>query len=100
MCTSIQSPLTFGIFKSTILLPQSVLGMTEEEQKYLLYHELVHAKHRDSLWKILAVIIATIYWFNPLCGFWLSFLIRIWNSDAIIMWFLNWEEKWNMQSYF
>jgi hypothetical protein len=39
--------------------------MTEEEQKYLLYHELVHAKHRDSLWKILAVIIATIYWFNP-----------------------------------
>lgn len=65
MCTSIQSPLTFGIFKSTILLPQSVLVMTEEEQKYLLYHELVHAKHRDSLWKILAVIIATIYWFNP-----------------------------------
>lgn len=77
ICTSIQSPLTFGIFKPTILLPQSVLNMTEEEQKYLLYHEFIHAKHRDSLWKVLAVIIATIYWFNPFV--WI--LVKLFDQD-------------------
>lgn len=77
ICDWIQSPLTFGFFRTTILMPISTLTMTEKEQHYLIYHEKIHVKHRDSAWKMLAVLIAAIYWFNPFL--WL--LVKYFNQD-------------------
>ncbi len=74
ICDCIQSPLTFGFIKTTILMPASTLIMTEKEQQYLIYHEKIHAKHRDSIWKMLAVLIAAIYWFNPFVWLLVKFL--------------------------
>lgn len=65
----LQSPVTLGILKPTVIIPGFVLEMTEKEQEYLLYHEMCHAKHRDTVWKILAISMAAIYWFNPFIWF-------------------------------
>lgn len=77
ICDWVQSPLTFGFFRTTILMPASALTMTEKEQQYLIYHEKIHVKHKDSAWKMLAVMIAAIYWFNPFI--WL--LVKYFNQD-------------------
>lgn len=59
----IKIPMAYGVLKAKILLPNIVYS--EEELKYILYHELMHHKHRDLLWKLLENIIHCMYWFHP-----------------------------------
>lgn len=59
----LNSPLLFGIFKPTIIIPDKVFSQRELEM--ILTHELTHYKHRD-LWIALAASIAgCVHWFNP-----------------------------------
>ena len=61
--SAIQSPMLVGFFTPTIIIPNADLQL--DEAQMILAHELVHFKHR-ALWrKLLAVILQTIYWFNP-----------------------------------
>lgn len=62
------SPMTIGIFKSTILFPTSdKLNLGENDNKYILKHELVHIKNKDLLLKFLALAAVAIHWYNPIC---------------------------------
>lgn len=56
-------PMVFGIFFPEIYLP---LGMDEKNSVYVLAHERMHIKRRDSPLKMLAYIICIIHWFNPI----------------------------------
>ena len=61
--SAIQSPMLVGFFTPTIIIPNADLQL--DEAQMILAHELVHFKHR-ALWrKLLAVILQTVYWFNP-----------------------------------
>lgn len=57
-------PLGIGILNSSIILPK--INYTETEIKWILRHELMHYKQRDLIYKFLVMIVASIYWFNPL----------------------------------
>jgi len=59
----IKIPMAYGVLKAKILLPNMVYS--EKELKYILYHELMHHKHKDLLWKLLENIIHCMYWFYP-----------------------------------
>lgn len=56
-------PMVFGVFFPEIYLP---LGMDGRNVVYVLAHERMHIKRRDSLWKMLAYIISIMHWFNPI----------------------------------
>lgn len=57
--------LSTGIFTPLIILPKQ-LDINNEETKNVLKHELIHIKHKDTLWSVLAIIAAALHFFNPI----------------------------------
>ena len=68
LCDGIDTPFLLGLVRPTIYLPS---GLSEEEQKYVLAHEIAHKTHGDCLWKLLGYGLLCVYWFNPLV--WLGY---------------------------
>ena len=60
----VASPLVFGFFKPTLAIPE--LEMNENDYNLAIKHEMVHYKHHDSWFKLFAVIVNSICWFNPI----------------------------------
>jgi beta-lactamase regulating signal transducer with metallopeptidase domain len=63
---SLTMPLTFGLMRSSILLPADADDWSDERREVVLMHELAHVKRRDCLTQMLAQVACAIYWFNPL----------------------------------
>ena len=65
LCLSpdVTSPVTTGIFRPVILLPQKEYSPTE--LYHIFRHELIHCKRRDVLYKQLFALAQTVHWFNP-----------------------------------
>lgn len=60
-------PMLFGFIKPKILIPFSFKStFSVKQQALVLEHENVHRKHYDHLWNTLALILAILFWFNPL----------------------------------
>jgi beta-lactamase regulating signal transducer with metallopeptidase domain len=59
------TPLTVGIIKPRILMPEQSLLWSEETCKAVLLHELHHIKRFDYLQHVLVNIIQAVYWINP-----------------------------------
>lgn len=65
----ILSPLTYGIWKPVILLPNRMDYADEKRLRFVLTHELIHIKRFDTLAKWLLVFTLCIHWFNPFVWF-------------------------------
>lgn len=63
-CSVIASPMTIGIVRPVILLPEEAYSV--RELHFLLLHELIHIRRRDIVLKLLRFIALSINWFNPL----------------------------------
>lgn len=59
----ITSPLCYGFFNPTILLPNK--DYTETELYYVIKHECYHLKNKDIWVKLLIEIYCSIFWWNP-----------------------------------
>ncbi|NTL99151.1 BlaR1 family beta-lactam sensor/signal transducer [Enterococcus faecium] len=64
------SPATSGIFNSRIILPRQFVKRASDEQLYfILLHELVHQKNKDTLQNYFLMGITILNWFNPISWF-------------------------------
>ncbi len=63
-CPLISSPMLVGIFRPCILLPE--VQISQADLRLVLLHELTHYKNKDLLIKLLALLVHTLHWFNPL----------------------------------
>ena len=63
----VASPLVFGFFKPTLAIPE--IEMNEDDYNLAIKHEMVHYRHHDSWFKLFAVIVNSICWFNPVTYF-------------------------------
>ncbi len=61
----ITSPISIGILKPAILLPDE--SYTDKEIYFILKHELIHILRRDSLIKAIQLIVLALNWYNPFC---------------------------------
>ena len=61
----IVSPLTCGILRPVILLPETADGEKGKDLIYVLEHEMAHIRRFDSVRKILLAIVMVCHWFNP-----------------------------------
>jgi len=61
------TPMLFGLFAPRILLPASFTRLfCPLQQQLVLEHENTHRRHGDHIWNALALVILTVFWFNPL----------------------------------
>jgi len=61
-----RGPVTWGIFRPVILLPNKALFWPGERLHAVLRHELAHIHRRDSLAQMLSLVACALYWPNPL----------------------------------
>lgn len=66
----VKSPFILGLIKPQIYLPY---GIDESGATYIIAHEQAHLKRRDYLTKLLAFLILSVYWFNPLI--WIAYVL-------------------------
>jgi TonB family protein len=58
-------PVTFGVFRPFVLLPDSFEDLPQPVQRALLAHELWHVRRRDWAWVLVEEGIRALFWFNP-----------------------------------
>lgn len=69
----ITGPLTYGVFRPVILLPDTTDWDNTEALSFVLAHEYAHIRRWDCLTKLLMAAALCLHWFNPavwlLCRF-------------------------------
>lgn len=71
----ISAPLTYGVFRPVILLPDPI-GTDEKTLEHILTHELVHIRRFDAVKKPLCALAVCLHWFNPLVWIMFFFFTR------------------------
>ena len=66
LCPRIDSPMTCGVLRPVILLPESAGKADTQALLCALEHELSHIRHFDAVWKLLIAVAVCLHWFNPL----------------------------------
>ena len=62
----VSTPLTWGIGKVVVLLPEDALDWPASHRSVVLRHELAHVARRDTLAQLVAGVTCAVYWFHPL----------------------------------
>jgi TonB family protein len=59
-------PMTWGLWRPEILLPEAAADWTSAERALVLCHEQAHVADRDWAWQTGARLVAAVFWFHPL----------------------------------
>ncbi len=62
----VSTPVTWGIFKPVIVLPESAREWTDERKRVVVRHEMAHIARRDAATQLAATLASVIYWIHPL----------------------------------
>lgn len=62
----VSAPLTYGILRPVILLPDAMENAGESSLRYVLAHELTHIRRWDAAVKLLFTAAVCLHWFNPM----------------------------------
>lgn len=65
LCGSVASPVTFGVWRPVVLLPEAFTDFDSATREAMLCHELLHVRRRDWLYMVGEEIIRSIFWFHP-----------------------------------
>ena len=60
------TPLTWGVLRPLLILPDSCEAWSDERAFEVLVHEAGHVRRYDCLTQLLASAACVVYWFNPL----------------------------------
>ena len=75
-CNWLQAPAVIGWIRPLILLPVAALtGLTEEQLRAVIAHELAHIRRLDSFVNLLQILVETLLFYHPAI-WWLNRRIR------------------------
>ena len=63
---AVTGPMTFGVLRPSIILPESAREWDETSLRCALRHELEHVARLDFLTNCLSRMVCAVYWFHPL----------------------------------
>lgn len=69
----ISAPLTYGIVKPIILVPQTTDWKDTTQLQYIFLHEYVHICRFDTVTKLISTFALCVHWFNPLV--WIMYIL-------------------------
>lgn len=69
----ISAPLTYGIMKPVILVPQTTDWKNTKQLQYIFLHEYVHICRFDTVTKLISTFALCVHWFNPLV--WIMYIL-------------------------
>ncbi len=75
--TGVSGPVTFGLFRPTILLPQECL-----QDESIACHELIHVRRRDWLFTVIEECVLSLFWFHPAL-WWMIAEIQLAREEAV-----------------
>jgi beta-lactamase regulating signal transducer with metallopeptidase domain len=61
----VTSPVLVGLLRPRIILPEG-LDPTSTQGQMVIAHEQTHQRRGDNLWRLAAIAITCLHWFNPL----------------------------------
>jgi TonB family protein len=61
----VNHPVTFGVRRPVVLLPEALRTADAAAQRAVLAHELHHVKRGDWLWVVGEEIVRSVFWFHP-----------------------------------
>ena len=64
----LRQPVTFGVRRPIVLLPDSLRAQALHVQRAVLCHELIHVQRHDWMWLVAEEVVRAIVWFHP--GMW------------------------------
>jgi beta-lactamase regulating signal transducer with metallopeptidase domain len=59
-------PMTWGVFRTYLLLPVDADRWDRRRLRSVLLHELAHVKNYDTVTHVMAQMVCALYWFHPL----------------------------------
>ena len=62
---SLRQPVTFGIRRPVVLLPETLPSMPAAIQRAVIVHELWHVRRRDWTWTLAEEALRSVLWFHP-----------------------------------
>jgi TonB family protein len=78
----LQHPVTFGVCRPVVLLPESLRAQPAEIQRAVLAHELLHVQRRDWAWLVVEEIARAALWFQP-AAWWLISRIQLAREEVV-----------------
>lgn len=69
----VTSPAAYGILRAKIVIPEIY---DEQNYPFTLLHENAHIERKDNLWRVIAIITASLHWFNPLSWIFLKIFLE------------------------
>lgn len=68
----VESPVTFGLAKPVVLLPERFLATDARFQSAIACHELLHVRRRDWAHHLAEEIVRASFWFHPAIAWFIS----------------------------
>jgi TonB family protein len=78
----LDQPVTFGVRRPVVLLPEVLRGQSPDIQRAVIGHELLHVQRRDWAWLVLEEIAVCFFWFHP-AAWWLASRIQLAREEVV-----------------
>jgi beta-lactamase regulating signal transducer with metallopeptidase domain len=61
------TPCTFGLWRPTVIMPQSAESWSAERLDNVVRHEVAHIRRGDTAMALIAQLLQAVLWWHPLC---------------------------------
>jgi len=75
-------PVTFGVLRPVVLLPESLATQAPHVGRAVLCHELLHVRRRDWLWLLVEEATRAVLWFHP-AVWWLITAVQLTREEVV-----------------
>ncbi len=82
LSAEVESPVTFGLSKPVVLLPEKFLQLDARFQAAIACHELLHVRRRDWAHHLGEEVLRSIFWFHPAI-LWLVGRVRLAREQVV-----------------